>query len=480
MVPCRTQAKKAMGIKGVKTILLGLLGGLASVSSWAAQSPKGFVKESSGLTTNYLNYSYQLAQAGQAQVPSTNENPKSRYTVEGLALGGRVQFGSESYRAFRCSPSEQFTQFTWCNRTAVQKGPRGEVSSSYSILHSADGTIAYANRSLEPAFFSSESAKEEIQSLAQKYGAQPQIIELPHRAGLPDGLIAVWGDVVLKPVEETNIRQLAAGKSPPLGFMVDFVIDFQRSAKTGLPVYRIGGGAGYVWAASFRQNGRGTLQFLAVDASKFSGPGPNQAPVITQAQSQQVPSQPNGKGNEPEPTVAELKQTIQNLKADLENATAKVAALESTSAETRGALKQAEQASLDAENTRHQIERASIVSRNELDAADTQRRSWKIFALIAIAGLIAALVAILIKSKRTQEMTRQAVNSQTTFGISVANVVGVGSEPAKDTLLPEPVASQDILGRELEKHVADINATRSEPERNTTENTPASGQLKAE
>lgn len=468
--PLSYASEESNGVKGLKTILLGLLGCLASVNSWAAQSPKDLIKESSGSTAIYLNYGHRLAQADQA--PSTNENPEIRYPVDGLALGSRVPFGTESYRAFRCSPSEQFTHFTWCNRTAVQKAPGGEVNSSYSILHAADGTVVYANRSLEPAFFSSASAKEEIQRLAKKYGAQPQIIELPHRAGLPDGLIAVWGDVVLQPVDEANLRQLAAGKSPRLGFMIDFVSDFQRSAKTGLPVYRIGGGAGYVWAASFRQNGRGTLRFLAVDASKFSGPSSNQGPVAAQAPSQQAPSQPIEKGKEPEAAVAELKQTIQNLKADLANATAKVAALENTSEETRGALRQAEQARLDAENTTHQIEQANIVNRNERDAADAQRRSWRLFALIAVAGLIAALAALLIKSKMTQETIQQTVNPQTSFDNSAADAEGVGTEAAKNIPLPEPAATQDILGHELAKHVADINATRSEPERSAKEGTP--------
>jgi hypothetical protein len=34
-----------------------------------------------------------------------------------------------------------------------------------------------------------------------------------------------------------------------------------------LPIYRISGGAGFVWVASFDQRGRGTLRLTAVDAS---------------------------------------------------------------------------------------------------------------------------------------------------------------------------------------------------------------------
>jgi hypothetical protein len=84
------------------------------------------------------------------------------------------------------------------------------------MLHSADGNIVYANRSLEPSFYSSAEAKEEIERISQKYGAQPRIIDMPHRSGLPDALIAVWGDIVLQPVDEANVRELAAGKTPKL------------------------------------------------------------------------------------------------------------------------------------------------------------------------------------------------------------------------------------------------------------------------
>jgi hypothetical protein len=56
----------------------------------------------------------------------------------------------------------------------------------------------------------------------------------------------------------------------------------------------------------------------------------------------------------------------------------------------------------------------------------------------------------------------------------------VQAEPAKDPLPApaasegiDPGASEDVLGRELQKHVANINATRSEPAPDTKENAPA-------
>src|SRR2546430_1748348 len=48
-----------------------------------------------------------------------------------------------------------------------------------------------------------------------------------------------------------------------------FIGNFDRSAKEGFPLYRISGGAGFIWAASFDQKGRGTLRLVAVDTSAF-------------------------------------------------------------------------------------------------------------------------------------------------------------------------------------------------------------------
>src|SRR5206468_1971106 len=43
------------------------------------------------------------------------------YIVDGLALGARIEFESPTYQAYRCSPSEQFSEFTRCQRTQKQQ-----------------------------------------------------------------------------------------------------------------------------------------------------------------------------------------------------------------------------------------------------------------------------------------------------------------------------------------------------------------------
>ncbi len=71
--------------------------------------------------------------------------------------------------------------------------------------------------------------------------------------------------------------------------MVSFLGDVQRSARAGIPVYRLAGGAGFLWAASFNQDGRGVLRFLAIDAAKLAPPIIAQNPPAPQPEPASVP-----------------------------------------------------------------------------------------------------------------------------------------------------------------------------------------------
>ena len=169
------------------------------------------------------------------------------YSVNGLALGTRVHFDSKAYQEYRCGPSEVFDEFTWCQKRTEEKEKRGSFQASYSILHSRDGTTVYVNRFQEPAYWDDDEVKDDIDRYARKIGEQPKILKMPSRAGFPNGVIATWGNVVLEPVDGESRRILASGKSPKIGVLVDFLGNYERSAKNNLPVYRLAGGPGFVW-----------------------------------------------------------------------------------------------------------------------------------------------------------------------------------------------------------------------------------------
>ena len=241
---------------------------------------------------------------------SVDQLPAERkFAVDGLALASPVKFDGAAYREYKCSPSQQFDGFMWCQKTRNEKERRGPFVATYSILHAQDGSAVYINRYQEPAFFGRNEADEDIERYARKIGEPARITKKPPQAGLSDGMIALWGKIALEPLDEDSIKKLAEGKSPRKGLLVDFLGNFSRSAKEGLPIYRISGGAGFLWVASFGQRGRGTLRFAAVDASGLVAPLPVQASdVLARTPQHVLPSQ---QAEAPETNIAELKSAIE-------------------------------------------------------------------------------------------------------------------------------------------------------------------------
>jgi len=171
----------------------------------------------------------------------------AQYSVDGLAIGTRLNFDSASYRAYKCTPSDQFRGLTWCQKTTSGRERRGPYSVTYSLLHSGDGKIVYVNRSQEPSYLNSNEADKDIQGYSLRFGESPHIMKMPHRSGLPDGLITIWGKITLAQLDQETVKGLSEGKNPKKGLLIDFLGSFVRSAKEGLPIYRIENGPGFVW-----------------------------------------------------------------------------------------------------------------------------------------------------------------------------------------------------------------------------------------
>src|SRR5262245_25037602 len=234
------------------------------------------------------------------QEPQPTGSQRSLYAAGDVALGATVQSKSSVYGEYKCVRSDQFDGFTWCQKTRKGKERRGSFTAIYSILRSPEGAAVYVNRYQEPAFFGTSEADDDIQRYSRKIGESPRITKMPYRAGFPNGILASWGKVDLEPLDNDSIKALAEGRRPTTkGYLVDFIGNFARSANEGLPVYRLGGGAGFVWVASYDRKGRGTLRFLAVDASSISP-----QLVATQAPTNSTEERPQGA-----PSIAPLPPT---------------------------------------------------------------------------------------------------------------------------------------------------------------------------
>jgi hypothetical protein len=389
----------------------------------------------------------------------------AQYAVDGLAIGTQLNFDSASYRQYKCSPSEQFGGLTWCQKARSDRERRGSYTAAYSLLHARDGNIVYVNRSQEPAFFSSNEAEEDIQRYSGKIGEPPRIMKMPHRSGLPDARIAIWGQITLVQLDEDSVKVLSDGKRPKKGLLIDFLGNFVRSAKEGLPIYRIDGGPGFVWAASFNQKGRGTLRFAAVDASGFVAPPPPEP---------QAKSEASGDGNGAESAESngfELRQTVEKLQTELAVATTTIADLEKAKAAAEDARIEAAKARLDAETARSEIEQARVIEKAKLEktiarleadraaAAYAKNNKWE----NALYGSIGGLLVILTASSVGLFMKRQMGWKSGINPIDVsAQSQSSNAEIEPFALSPAIAIAEDAFGRELEEQVAAINATQGE------------------
>ncbi|HET6374803.1 MAG TPA: serine protease, partial [Methylocella sp.] len=229
-----------------------------------------------------------LITAGLTQ-PCALAKDESPYIVDGLALGGPVAPKSAAYLAYTCRPSNQFKFFTWCQRRRTEDGKFGTFVSVNSILHASSNETVYVSRFIEPAYFGPGDIEREIERLSKRFGAPPSILEAPRRKGAPAGIIASWGKVSLTPLGAENLGQLATGQSIAKGMLFDFLGNFKESARLRLPIFQLGGGAGYVWGARFDENGWGALRMTAIDSSRFR-------PSFAVAQEDRIDSPP-----EPQP-----------------------------------------------------------------------------------------------------------------------------------------------------------------------------------
>jgi hypothetical protein len=96
---------------------------------------------------------------------------------------------------------------------------------------------------------------------------------------LPNAIIASWGTIKLEPLDSASVEIVATGESPRKGLLADFLGNFQRSARLGLPIYRLSGGSGYVWSASADRNGRGYQRTFVYDADMTASPSAPAAPL---------------------------------------------------------------------------------------------------------------------------------------------------------------------------------------------------------
>jgi hypothetical protein len=187
-------------------------------------------------------------------------------------------------------------------------------------------------------------------------------MRIPQRDGLTNAVIALWGKIQLEQLDGDAISILASGGSPRKGLLIDFLGNLQRSAQLGLPVYRMSGGAGYLWSGSFDRNGRGHLRILAIDASATTPAIATNPPKVSSSESGQEPQPTPTSVVSPETHATETPRTTETelARVDAEKA---LAGAELVKAEAAKALAEADRARLEADKAVAQGRVVEILSR---------------------------------------------------------------------------------------------------------------------
>ena len=388
----------------------------------------------------------------------------TQYAVDGLAVGAQLRSDSTPYRQYKCSPSEQFDGLTWCQKAQSNRERRGAYTAAHSVLHARDGKVLYVNRTQEPAFLTTKEAEEEIQRLSRKIGGDaPRIMKMPNRAGLRNGIIAVWGNTTLEQLDQDSLKIISEGKSPKKGLLIDFLGNFTRSAKEGLPVYRIGGGAGFLWAASFEQKGR--IRAVAVDVSGLVSPAPELQPTVLASV----------ESTEPEAKPTEIAAaTVEQLQTELAIANKRIAELETAKVEAETGRIEADKARVAAETTARDMEQARLAEKAELDAAvvqvqlqadrpagDTTSSRWENAMYGSIGGLLVALtgfgLGFIVKRLKGAQPDQQGCALPVNAAETTEPAQSSETESIAPALSPTIAISEAAFESELEEQVVAIN-----------------------
>ena len=304
---------------------------------------------------------------------------RTRYAVEGLALGARLSAERAAYREYRCSRSAQFELFSLCQKVRNDRERRGSYRVFESMLLSQKGDVSYISRYQEPAFFDPAGADESIERYSREIGEAPRVMRVAEGIAHVDGILALWGSATLEPLDQETLKLLEEGKSPKYALLIDLIGNLARSAKEGLPIYRVGGRAVLIWVAGFDQGGRGTLRFAAVDASELASAAEGLAVSPVRAALQPAPAQSMSPNEKPRTVPAVAAQKMTQAEPGASNRRRETAEPVRTKVASGNHDKRRPERSVEAKPAAR---------------TDPGTLAWKVFALVAFLTSVAAFLAL--------------------------------------------------------------------------------------
>jgi tetratricopeptide (TPR) repeat protein len=191
------------------------------------------------------------------------------YSVDGWKLGGTVT--GPGLQSYSCKPSNAFAQLTSCSRTQTRS--RGYNYSAFgTVMHDDNGAIVLLKVKVAPVQITRKEIEQEIVQLSGELGSKPALQpEWAEASGdQPASVIARWGQIKLEVIDSDAGTAVESGQYPAMDALVDTLGDVQRSIKSGFQIYRILGGMGFIYSASFGRTGRGHRQYIAVNGNEVA------------------------------------------------------------------------------------------------------------------------------------------------------------------------------------------------------------------
>jgi hypothetical protein len=163
-------------------------------------------------------------------------------SVGGIALGSHLSSADPS---LGCQPSTQWIGSFWCKAKQYKATARGSLWITKTLLLGADGSVRYVNNEYTPAFWHVNELQHDLADLIRTHPGETQ-----HYIREGNGMIAMWGNVQVRPVDPTARSLIAADRSPHVGILLATVGDLKTAIATNLPIYRVISGEGFVWCAN--------------------------------------------------------------------------------------------------------------------------------------------------------------------------------------------------------------------------------------
>lgn len=189
-------------------------------------------------------------------------------TVDGFSLGAAVSANGQVYQSYTCRPSVDFGQR--CEREQQVRSKSGTITVSNTLIQGQDGTVIYAMTNAAPVSLTMATVKAEIAGLTRDMNEQPRLMWFPGDLN-PTSVIAVWGQARLEKIVNWSVLyDLSRGESQHLGLLIDTIGDIKKSAAGNSPIFRMRGGPGYVYAASFGDKVAGHRHYVAINSDALA------------------------------------------------------------------------------------------------------------------------------------------------------------------------------------------------------------------